>query len=226
MADDLERALTSPPTRLPEQSLWEFKLAPPQPPAPVYIPPPPPQSIIPPESSQPLYHVEAPPPPPIIRHLQPEPEVAAGLGRWLGLMAFGIIALVVLVGVIWLLTRPSADQTTDNLNPDSPSFPTIAPSETPANCPIIQIVNPVGNIGMSLGDSLEIDFSAAGVNGITRVDLQRFGQTLESQIGGGQATFQGRFTYTPDSTGVHEISLIPWSGDISGEAVILLVSVQ
>jgi hypothetical protein len=218
VADDLERALTTPPDRLPEQSLWEP--APPLPPAPLYIPPPPPQSLI--QPSEPIYPVQAPPPPPPPVYHEPESH----LGRWLGVMAVGIVGLVVLIGVIWLLSQPSESTNTDSPFDNPAASPTIAPSETPANRPIIQIINPVGNIGMSLGDTLDIEFSAAGVSGITRVDLQRFGQTLDSLSGGGQTTFQGHFSYMPDSTGMHEISLIPWSGDVPGEAAVLMISVQ
>jgi hypothetical protein len=88
------------------------------------------------------------------------------------------------------------------------------------------IQSPANNVVVSLGDTVTIQFTASSTQGITRVDLRRFNQVLNFIAVDNLTVYQGTFLYQPDSTGVHIVEVVPWSGTIPGDPASVAIIVQ
>jgi hypothetical protein len=115
-----------------------------------------------------------------------------------------------------------------NNSPQEPTLP-VSPGPTgiPDNLrPGVAIQSPANETVVDLGRSVTIRFTARGNQAITRVDLQRFGQTINEVAAGGATTFSGWFDYVPASTGTHQLEIVAWSGDIPGPPATLTLIVR
>jgi hypothetical protein len=88
------------------------------------------------------------------------------------------------------------------------------------------IQSPANNVAVSLGDTVTIQFTASSTQGITRVELRRFNQVLNFIAVGNLTIYQGTFLYQPDSTGVHIVEVVPWSGTIQGDPASVAIIVR
>ncbi|HVO70724.1 MAG TPA: hypothetical protein VMT24_11805, partial [Aggregatilineaceae bacterium] len=61
---------------------------------------------------------------------------------------------------------------------------------------------------------------------ITRVELRRFNLVLNFIAVGNLTVYQGAFLYQPDSTGVHIVEVVPWSGTIQGSPASVAIIVR
>jgi len=243
-ARDLDRALGFP-ERLPEQTLlegaddltlgaedWLADAPPAEPPAaeltsrPARSPfPPPPSPTLPvnPSTPYPMVPVRAATPEllprpstPIVTgyappYRPPAPDYAppASAGRILLIGAILVGVLIVVAGVVvisaLLLNVGGADS---------------------APRPVVTITAPADGAIVQLGMLVAVQFTASAEGGISRIELQRFGQVLNTIEGSGEKTFQGWFTYAANSTGTHELSVIAYSGTRASEPATLTIIVQ
>jgi serine/threonine protein kinase len=157
------------------------------------------------------------------RHYE-EPE-SGHATRFLGTLIAVAVGIGILLGIavgIALLLSPNNSPQEPTL-PFAPSGPTVIPDNLR---PGIAIQSPDNNTVVDLGRSVTIRFIARGSQGITRVELQRFGQTINVANAGGQTTFSGWFDYVAASTGTHQLEIVPWSGDIPGTPATLTLIVR
>jgi serine/threonine protein kinase len=141
--------------------------------------------------------------------------------RFLGTIMLVAVGVGILVGValgIALLLSPNTKP-----EPTLPFAPTGPPDDVR---PVAVIQSPENNATARLGQTITIQFIARGRQGITRVELRRFNQTIDVLSAGGQNTFSGSFNYLPADTGAHVLEVVPWSGDIRGIAATVTVLVQ
>ncbi|MBN1200254.1 MAG: protein kinase [Anaerolineae bacterium] len=234
MAQELERALGAP-ARLPEQTEFDVQAVhteiaagqgkaatlpavsgeqEPVVPAPYVTPPPP------------LFQPQGQPPPAYVPPLSPAYEEPAGsaFGRGLVMLAavIGGIMVIAAAAVIGLMLFSPGD------GKDTPS-PTPPPSpvtSTPDSRPRIMLQAPANNANFRLGDTVTIRFTASDRDGITRVELRRFGVALDSIAVGNQNTYQGVFEYLADSTGTHTLTVVPWRGSIEGDPASVTIRVD
>jgi serine/threonine-protein kinase len=182
---------------------------------PVYSPPP---AYPPPVQQAPLYapqpdHVPTP---------YPYEAPGAALNRWLWVLGVGIAGIVVLVvAVVLVIGVLSSGGDNNTSGPTLPPPP--AASATPAVRPTVAVTAPANGTQIDLGDAVTIQFTASDARGVTRVELRRFDVVLTAISGNNQATFQGSFDYTPDSTGAHTLEVVPWSGDIRGDPAAITI---
>lgn len=194
------------PTMPTEQAPAPPTLAPP----PRYVPPPTPQPVQPPAYTPPYAEYD----------YEPEPE-RAGLGRWLWGIAIAA-AVIVALGVIIVLATGLLDGDGEAI-PATPTVPAASP--TPLDRPGAAVQSPANNTRVELGDTVEIQFSVRDNQGLTRVELRRFNRVIMSTPIGGQQLYQGSFIYEPDSTGTHTLEIVPWRGDVRGDAATVTLQV-
>lgn len=92
--------------------------------------------------------------------------------------------------------------------------------------PVVTITAPADGAIVQLGMLVAVQFTASAEGGISRIELQRFGQVLSTIEGSGEKTFQGWFTYAANNTGTHELSVIAYSGARASEPATLTIIVQ
>lgn len=170
---------------------------------------------------------QAPPPEPPRAYAVRE---GGGAGRFLGILA-AIIAAMAVFGLIVLVVALIANPGGDNGDEPEPTSGPVQPTRDqnnppPPGAPVAVITAPPGSSTYVLGDTVSIQFNVTGGMAITRVELTRFGQVLQSVDAGGQSSFGGTFLYQPDSTGAHVIEIVPWSGSVRGTAAAVTVLVQ
>jgi hypothetical protein len=142
-------------------------------------------------------------------------------------MVIVIVAVAALTGVVLvieLLANSGGGQ-----NGAAPTLPAITqgPTSVPAGLrPSVVIQSPGNNAVVSLGSTVTIQFTASSTQGITRVELRRFNQVLNFIAVDNVAVYQGAFLYQPDSTGVHIVEVVPWSGTIPGDPASVAIIVQ
>jgi serine/threonine-protein kinase len=161
-----------------------------------------------------------------------EPADNGGGGGW-GIAGFIWVPLAVLVGIgllfgvvlVIALLASSSDGDSNNREPSPPA--TALPTSIPADQrPNVMISAPLNNTVYELGTVATIQFTAAHPQGITRVELRRFGQPIDTQPAAGQPTYQGSFQYLASSTGTHNLQVVAFSGDLEGNpsTVIIIVA--
>lgn len=181
-------------------------------PPPAYNAPPyqaPAQSV--PRPSTPLITGYAPP------YRAPEPVVAVqprggGFGRLLTIAVVLIAVLIVMAGIV-LISALLLDS-----GPGAPAAPVARP--------LLTITAPADGTTLQLGSLVSVQFTASAGDGITRIELRRFGQVLNTIEGSGEKTFQGWFTYAANSTGTHELTVIAYSGTRASEPARVTLFVQ
>ncbi len=179
-------------------------------PPPAYNTPPyqvPAQSM--PQPSSPRITGYAPP------YRAPEPVVeppSSGFGRLLTIAVVLIAALIVMAGIV-LVSALLLDS-----GPGAPAAPVARP--------LLTITAPADGATLQLGSLVSVQFTASAEDGITRIELRRFGQVLNTIEGSGEKTFQGWFTYSANSTGTHELTLIAYSGTRASEPAHVTLFVQ
>lgn len=148
-----------------------------------------------------------------------------GIGRFLWVI--GGVSLVVIIGlalalVIGLLATGGRDE------PDSgPDDSAPAATGVPDNLrPRVAIQQPANQAAVGLGQPVPVEFVAQGEGGVTRVELRRFNQVIATVDVPGAPRYQGVFIYTPDSTGPHNLEVVPWNGNIAGEPDRVTIFVQ
>jgi serine/threonine protein kinase len=145
--------------------------------------------------------------------------------RFLGTLIAVAVGIGILLGIavaIALLLSPNNSPQEPTL-PYAPSGPTAVPDDMR---PGAAIQSPDNNTVVELGRSVTIRFIARGSQGITRVELRRFDQTINVVSAGGETTFSGGFDYVAASTGTHQLEIVPWSGDIRGTPATLTLIVR
>ena len=111
-----------------------------------------------------------------------------------------VVALVLIVGLVIVAATLFA--------PSDGNSNEAEPTTAPQPLPQASILAPAENAIVSLGQPVAIQFMVSGSDGITRVDLRRFGQTLDSiPLASSPATYEGSFVYWPDSTGLHTVEV-------------------
>jgi serine/threonine protein kinase len=154
-----------------------------------------------------------------------EPETLH-ITRFLGTFIAVAIGIGILLGIavaIAVLLAPKDNAPQEPTLPVVPSGPTAVPDDLR---PGAAIQSPDNNTVVELGRTVTIRFIARGSQGITRVELQRFDQTLNFISAGGETTFSGWFDYMAASTGTHQLEIVPWSGDIRGIPATLTLIVR
>jgi hypothetical protein len=182
---------------------------------------PPPRPFTPPVELAPLPPYQ----PPVRRNFDEREE--AHVTRFLLTIAAVVIGIGILFGVtlaVALLLSPGNNGADGGPTlPVAPANPTDIPAELR---PGVVIESPQNNASAGLGTTVTIQFVARGRQGITRVELRRFGQVIDAVAAGGQNTFAGWFFYSATSTGTHTLEVVPWSGDIRGDPATLAIIVQ
>lgn len=160
---------------------------------------------LPPRPSTPIVTGYAPP----YRPPAERPHRPASAGRMLFVAAIVVGVLIVLAGVVVIsaLLLNTGDKTAGPR-------------------PIVTITAPADGAVVQLGMPVAIQFTATSQEGISRIELQRFGQVLNTIEGSGEKTFQGWFTYAANNTGTHQLSVIAYSGTRASEAVTVTLFVQ
>ena len=142
---------------------------------------------------------------------------------WIAAAVLG--GLIIVIGVIMLSLTLLAS---DNEEQDEP---TLAPTDTPlptdpALLPQVTILEPVDFASFELGEPVTIRYTITSPQGITRVELRRFGQVLDSITVASPTVYQGAFSYQPDATGLHTLEVVPFSGEMEGIAAQVTIEVQ
>ncbi len=137
------------------------------------------------------------------------PHRPASAGRMLVVAAMVVGVLIVLAGVV--VISALLLNTGDGMAGPRPAVTITAP----ADGAIVQ-----------LGMLVAIQFTATSEEGISRIELQRFGQVLNTIEGSGEKTFQGWFTYAANNTGTHELAVIAYSGARASEPATITIVVQ
>lgn len=185
---------------------------------PTYSAPPyqaPAQSV--PRPSTPLITGYAPP------YRAPEPArtvgpPGGGFGRLLTIAVVLIAALIVMAGIV-LISALLLDS-----GPGAPAA-TATPA-VPAARPLLTITAPANGATLQLGSLVSVQFTVSAADGITRIELRRFGQVLNTIEGSGEKAFQGWFAYSANSTGTHELTVIAYSGTQASEPAQVTFFVQ
>jgi serine/threonine protein kinase len=149
-----------------------------------------------------------------------------GIGRFVWIMVIVVVAVAALAGVVLVIELLASSggqkETVPTLAP-----PTSVSTSVPSGLqPSIAIQSPPNNVTVSLGDTVTIQFTATSPQGITRVELRRFNQVLNFIAVGNLASYQGTFLYQPDSTGVHIVEVVPWSGTLQGPPASVAIIVR
>jgi serine/threonine-protein kinase len=206
-----------------------------------YTPPPPSRHSTPPPAFQPTVPPPpAPSSPSVVAYSPPyrtpveEPprareyqEDGIGIGRFLWIMVIVIVAVAALAGVVLvieLLANSGGGQ--NEAVPTLPAFTQVPTSLPAGQRPSIVIQSPANNVAVGLGDTVTIQFTASCTQGITRVELRRFNLVLNFIAVGNLTVYQGAFLYQPDSTGVHIVEVVPWSGTIQGSPASVAIIVR
>ena len=167
----------------------------------------PPQAV--PRPSTPLITGYAPP------YRAPEPPLQparSAFARLLTIVVVLIAALIVMAGIV-LVGALLLD-----------SGPGAVPA--PVARPQLTITAPADGTTAQLGTLVAVQFTASAEDGITRIELRRLGQVLSTIEGSGERMFQGWFTYSANSTGTHELTLIAYSGTHASEPAEVTIIVQ
>jgi hypothetical protein len=199
--------------------------------SPVRIAPPPPYQppIQGPRPGQPLPWPGGTYTAPVSESVEPYREPVRGDnpvgGVWMAVVVVLSLIAIVAIGVLGMVLLSSDSAPAEPTIPPSPTGPP-TPTIDPALRPTVFITSPYENTAVELGDPVEIEFNATAERGITRIELRRFGQTLNVIEAGNLPAFQGWFTYQPDSTGPHTLEIVAWSGDVESFPARLTIQVQ
>ncbi|MCZ7541124.1 MAG: protein kinase [Anaerolineae bacterium] len=152
----------------------------------------------------------------------PEPVAVeppgGGFGRLLTIAVVLIAALIVMAGIV-LISALLLDS-----GPGAPAA--TATTAAPVARPLLTITAPADGAMLQLGSLVAVQFTASAQGGITRIELRRFGQVLNTIEGSGEKTFQGWFTYSVNSTGTHELTVTAYSGTQASEPARVTLFVQ
>ncbi len=135
-----------------------------------------------------------------------------GLGRMLIIAASVAAILIVAIGVT-LVSALLLQSDEENPRADTRQ-------------PVLTITAPADGTAVALGSLVNIQFTCSGERGITRIELRRFDQVLNTIDAHGETLFNGWFTYVANTTGTHEITLVAYSGDERSDPVTLILVVQ
>jgi serine/threonine protein kinase len=155
----------------------------------------------------------------------PKPD-EVGIGRLFSVMAAVIISLAlffVIVFVIALVSiREEPDLPPDSNTPAATATFTPIPPAARANA---AITYPPDNTRFSLGDVVPIRFTVTDKKPITRVELRRFNQVIAALPANNNTVFSGEFAYPVSTTGLHQLEVVPFTGEIEGNpAVVNLIA--
>lgn len=119
----------------------------------------------------------------------------------------------------------SLDLSGDNEEVAAPT-PTITPSPSPlpGQQPDIIINFPANGSVFPVDDEVVISVTATDVQGVTRLEVRRFGfviDTITPENGNPLTSLTTNITYTPRQPGRHVIEVIPYRGTIRGDSAIL-----
>lgn len=140
-----------------------------------------------------------------------------------------VIVLALFGGVVLLIALALRSGGDDDSSGDNPPITATAPATLtgqPGIPPALQILAPQGEVTMSIGQSLPIQFVASSASGVTQVELRRFNQPLDARTFDRVTEAQGTFNFVPDSTGLHFLEVVAWSGSARGVSVQITVRVQ
>jgi serine/threonine protein kinase len=122
-----------------------------------------------------------------------------------------------------------------NLSSDSSSTelsaPTITPSPSPppGAQPEIVVNFPANGSVFPVGGEVIINVTATDVQGVSRLEIRRFGfviETITPDGGNSLTTFTASISYTPRQPGLHIIEVIPYRGAIRGDSAVLEFSAR
>ncbi|MBN1563083.1 MAG: protein kinase [Anaerolineae bacterium] len=195
------------PRRETQPTAWQESYPAPQPAQPAYTPPLPTQN-------------QFPPP----RERQPN-EI--GISRLLGTMAAVIVSLLLFLGVVFIIAFNSFnDDPKPTANPQTPAATVTLTPIDPKDRPNAAITYPPDNTQVELGDMVPIRFTATHTQPITRVELRRFNRVIAAIPANDSLVFSGRFTYSATTSGLHQLEVVPFSGEIEGNPAIVHLEVQ
>lgn len=209
------------------------------PPPIVGVPPSLPQSttsmhdLTPEEVPPPIYGPYRPTYYPIPEHLLRE-KAREPTRWWIFLVSIGLVTVVTvaflsLIIVGGMLLEAARSGSNEAAPPSMTPSPVVTPNERPLDVPRIRVDFPVEEITVSLGESVIIQASAFDNQGVTRVELRRFGIALSevrSNQPNGESPFAVQLVYTPDSTGIHRLELVAFRGDLEGEPRFITIQVR
>ena len=138
-------------------------------------------------------------------------EGGLGLLRLVLIVGGVVAAVAVLFGIVFMVGL------TLNSNPSTTS---------PARTPAVAILSPSNGATIGLGSTVRIEFSANSPDGLTRIELRRFGLPIFTIDPGGVRVYQGWFDYAANATGQHDLEIVAYSGRTSGTPAELLLYVQ
>ncbi len=226
------------PSRVPQYAPPKRPVTPP--PAPRTVTPPPryaaPEPYQPPaqpHGDQPLVSTGYTPPyAPYVDDYEDE-DTGGGIMRLLYIIGGVVLAILVLFGVVLVIALLSgSDNGQRALNPTAPPVATGVPTPTPAGNPPsvsqpgVVVIDPAAAVSVGLGEVVTIRYRANSPEGLTRVELQRFGRVLDQVSLGGVSEYEGTFSYQPDSTGVHVLQIVAWHNEMPSAPATVDVIVQ
>ncbi len=151
---------------------------------------------------------QAPPPEPPEYHNN---EGGLGFLRLVLIVGGVVAAVAVLFGIVFVVGL------TLNSSPGT---------SVPALTPRVTILSPTNGATIGLGSTVRIEFSANSPNGLTRIELRRFGMPVFTIDPGGVRVYHGWFDYAANATGQHDLEIVAFSGTTSGDPAQLLLYVQ
>jgi len=170
---------------------------------------------------------------PIPEHLRRQ-QSRASLPRWmiggglgvvaLLLVAFGVLAFGLLRGGA---NTPPASTPIPTSFPPTPS-PIVTPNERPIDVPRIRLDSP-GEMVVAVGEGITIQVAAFDTQGVTRIELRRFGVVLDDVVSAapaGDKQLTATLVYIPDSPGQHRLEVLAFRGELPGDARYVTVTVQ
>ena len=159
------------------------------------------------------------------------------LPRWLfwATLLSSIILVVIILGVagaVFVNSRSNDNATDIPTAAATETPPPASPSATqfnPVDVPRVRVDSPQSVEVVELGEEIAIQVVAFDSQGVTRIELRRFGiaiQTIASDTSSGTSPFAVNFDYVPDTTGQHSLEVVAFRDDIEGESRFITIIVR
>jgi serine/threonine-protein kinase len=160
--------------------------------------------------------------------IQPKPKrrrlVIACLALFLvGIVLTGSALAFTQVGDVSALRLPGLSLASDKAT-ITPTILSPSPSRTPppGQQPTLIINFPTSRSIQPSGSQVIIGFTATDAQGVTRIEVRRFGFTIdEMTLDTPQIAYTGSVVYIPRQAGRHIIELIPYRGNIRGDSAMV-----
>lgn len=139
-----------------------------------------------------------------------------------------LIIMALLVGIAAEVNRNPDNylpQTVDSRVNDTTPAPTALPTND--DLPMVEVLAPSADDVYSVGNPIRLQLVGQSTNGISRVEIRRFGYVLDI-LGNtaGTNTFRTTYSYQPRQAGTHVVEIIPYSGDTPGPSTFFQVEVR